>query len=500
MTNVILGVLGLFASVALVFLYHRLWKSEERFRLIADNSSDLVMLHDPQGVHIWVSPSAKRILGFDPEELVGHSAYELFHPDDLGRIAGEAHKRSLAGVPDSRVTYRARRKDGTYIWLETLTAPVRGPKGDIMRLITVSRDVTQTVEAENLYRFLIRNLPDTSVLLFDRKYRHLVAEGTMISHTLQPSGMEMKNIWEVFPEDIAGALPPFYRKVFAGKASRTMETFRTRTYEALFLPIRDAAENVKVGMAVFHDVTDKINRVRMLEEHSQDLERSNRDLAQFAHVASHELKAPLRRISSFADVLADELSLQGEVGEYITHITEGVESLNAVIDSLLAYSSVQANETQLEVVDANDVVDHAVKNLTPLLRESKAIISKKGLPTQLLCNPTLLRQLFENLVGNAVKFNTTGRAPRVMLESRRELLDWEFSVTDNGPGLDPRYQDKVFAMFQRIHPEVEGTGIGLALCKKIVAIHRGRIWYEPGTQGVGTSFRFTLPARLGLNA
>jgi signal transduction histidine kinase len=359
------------------------------------------------------------------------------------------------------------------------------------------RDVTEREQAALLYRFLVQHLPNTSVFLFDRSFRHKVIGGGFTGHTIpEAEALAGSSLWEVFPEDMASTLVPYYQKVFDGQVLHTEQHFRTRTYRIHFLPIQGSTGEIELAMAVLVDVTEENATVAELKDRTIDLERSNKDLEQFAHVASHELKSPLRRISSFADLLAEEYEgmLSAEADEYLHHIIDGVESLRSVIESLLTYSRVQTNRSAMALVNVNDVLAEVIKNLSVQVRETHARISVEHLPEALTADRTLLRQLFENLVCNAIKFNTTGRVPVVKIGCVRGLLEWEFSVADNGPGLDQAYQDKVFTMFQRFQPEVPGTGIGLALCKKIVGIHRGRIWFE-STQGAGTTFKVSLPAK-----
>ena len=494
----ILAVLVILALIILGFLAARLRKSEERFRLLAEHASDMIAIHSPDGTYLWVSPSVERILGYTPNELIGKTPYSLFHPDDLYRIQMEAHAPAAGGDRSVRITYRIRRKDGDFIWFETLTQPILDAAGEVHQLQTASRDVTKKKRAEDLYRFLIRHLPNTSVFLFDHHYRHLVADGTITGHTIPPAeNLEGLTLWQVFPEDMAIELAPFYKQVFAGQAVKVTKSFRTRTYNIHFLPVHGALGDVELGMAVFLDVTEQRATVAALEDQTADLARSNRDLEQFANVASHELKSPLRRISSFAEIMAEEYEglLSDEADDYLHHIVDGVESLREVIESLLVYGRVQTDRSHMARVDMNEVFMGALKHLQAQVQETGAVVKAGTFPSNITGDEVLLRQLLENLIGNAIKFNTTGRKPAVTITSRRDLLEWEFSVADNGPGLDPAYGEKVFAMFQRLHPEVPGTGIGLALAKKIVGIHRGRIWFE-SQMGQGTVFKFTLSARM----
>lgn len=482
--------------VVTVILVVRLRRSEERFRLLAEHSLDLIGLHDPDGNHIWISPSVEKLLGYTQKEMVGRNAYQFFHPEDLERIRSQSHNVALAGKP-VRITYRSRRKDGTYIWLETLTSPVFDSKGGIVRLVTASRDVSARKKAEDLYRFLVRHLPDTSVFLFDDNFRHIIADGSLTGKTIPPTtNLEGGTLFEVFPRDMAITLQPYYRMVFDGQPRVVEQAFRTRIYQITFLPIiYGEDQHVSMGMAVFHDVTEQKRIVQALQEQALDLERSNRDLERFANVASHELKSPLRRIASFAELLAEDYEgmLGDDADDSINEIIEGVRSLSEVIEALLAYSRVQTDASNMGWVDLNVLCDEVMKGLAPVIRDTGAVVTKADLPT-VTGDEVLLKQLCQNLISNAIKFYDGPGRPEVTVTAVRELLDWEISIRDNGPGVPQGQRKNIFEMFKRAHSsDVEGSGIGLALCKKIVAIHRGRIWIEDSEEGA--DFRIRLPAR-----
>jgi PAS domain S-box-containing protein len=478
--------------VVVSLLMFRLRRSESQFRLLAENMSDLICLHSPEGKHLWLSPSVERILGYTPKEMVGRNTREFIHPEDAPLV--EAPE---PGCPATSSTHRARRKDGTYVWLETLTTPILDKRGRIAYFQTAARDVTERKRAEALYRFLIRNLPNTSVFLFDHHYRHLVADGVLGGNTIPLAGeMEGRTLREVFGHEMASVLRPFYNKVFLGVPEVTEQSFRTRTYQIHFLPVRDGATGgVELGMAVFVDVTEQKRIIQALQDQTLDLERSNRDLERFANVASHELKSPLRRIASFAELLAEDFEglLNDEADEYINHIIDGVRSLSEVIESLLVYSRVQTDATHMEWVNLNDVCDEVCVSLAPLISDAGAEVQKGGLPT-VTGDRVLLKQLLQNLLTNAVKFYCGDSHPIVHITADRDLLDWEVSVADNGPGIPPDQHGRIFEMFQRLRPNVVGSGIGLALCKKIVSIHRGKIWVESSKLG-GSDFHFRLPAK-----
>lgn len=238
-----------------------------------------------------------------------------------------------------------------------------------------------------------------------------------------------------------------------------------------------------------------------LDEHAEELRRSNSELEQFAYVASHDLQEPLRKVASFCQLLekryGDKLDDRGK--EYIGFAVDGAKRMQVLINDLLTFSRVgRLNATETDV-DLNAALDTALSNLTTSIEESGAVIERPegGLPT-VKGDPTLMSMLWQNLIGNAVKFRRPDAEPRIVIkthtEADAEQPHWLISVTDNGIGIAPEFSDKVFVIFQRLHGRdaYSGTGIGLALCKKIVEHHGGTIWIDNDYTG-GTRFEFTLP-------
>jgi signal transduction histidine kinase len=233
-----------------------------------------------------------------------------------------------------------------------------------------------------------------------------------------------------------------------------------------------------------------------LADQAEELRRSNRDLEQFAYVASHDLQEPLRKVASFTQLLAkrygDQLDERGL--QYVGFAVDGAKRMQRLIQDLLGFSRVGRVGGEVTDVDLEASLGRALENLEEAIAEAGAVVTHDPLPT-VRGESALLDQLFQNLVGNAVKFRDPTRPPRVHVSARRVADSWELECRDNGIGIDPQYAERVFVIFQRLHPKdlYEGTGIGLALCKKIVEFHGGRIWIadEPGD---GTSIRWTLPA------
>jgi PAS domain S-box-containing protein len=251
-------------------------------------------------------------------------------------------------------------------------------------------------------------------------------------------------------------------------------------------PINDAQGRVIGASTISRDISER-KRVE------QELLRSNKDLERFAYVASHDLSEPLRVIAGFVDLLARryEGRLDEEADRFIGFIVAGVERMQALIDDILAYSRAGRAELRFTDVDTAALVDGALQDLDTRIAERGTRVEVGELPT-IRAEPAQLRQVFQNLIDNAVKFADAER-PRVQVAATRELYYWRFDVEDNGSGVDPRHAERIFEMFQRLHGrDVLGTGIGLAIVKRIVERHDGRIWVEQATAG-GSVFSFTIP-------
>jgi signal transduction histidine kinase len=233
----------------------------------------------------------------------------------------------------------------------------------------------------------------------------------------------------------------------------------------------------------------------MLDRRTRELERSNADLEQFAYVASHDLQEPLRKVASFCQLLQRRYQgLLDERGEqYIEYAVDGAKRMQILINDLLAFSRVGRKPGEHVVADAGALADDAIANLEVALSLSGGKVSRGDLP-EVRVEPALMTAVFQNLIGNALKFKGES-PPEVRVTAERDGDDWVFSVVDNGIGIDAEYAERVFALFQRLHTRsaYPGTGIGLALCRRIVEYHGGRIWLD--TEAAETTFRFTLPVR-----
>jgi light-regulated signal transduction histidine kinase (bacteriophytochrome) len=263
------------------------------------------------------------------------------------------------------------------------------------------------------------------------------------------------------------------------------------------------AEMRTVGMDVNRmreRIVTELSAVRIanasLEARTQDLQRSNAELEQFAYVASHDLQEPLRKVASFCQLLQRRYAgrLDEKADQYIEHAVDGAKRMQALINDLLAFSRVGRTAQEREPVSCAVLLGQAWANLGPAIRAAHATIEVGDLPV-VLGEASLLTSVFQNLLGNALKF-AADHPPRISVLARRDGENWLFSVTDNGIGIPAEYADRIFVIFQRLHDRsmYPGTGIGLAMCRKIIEYHGGRIWLDT-TVTSGARFCFTLPMR-----
>ena len=244
------------------------------------------------------------------------------------------------------------------------------------------------------------------------------------------------------------------------------------------------------------EIAERKLAMAALAAKDEELQRSNTELEQFAYVASHDLQEPLRMVGSYTQLLARRYKgkLDADADEFIAFAVDGVTRMQGLINDLLQYSRVGTRGRAPEPTDSGAVLERALLNLKLALEDNRASVTSDPLPV-VLADDRQLEQLFQNLVGNAVKYHGDG-PPRVHVSAQRSNGSWMFAIKDNGIGIEPQYYERIFQIFQRLHTrkEYSGTGIGLAVCKKIVERHGGRIWVE-STPGKGSTFMFTLSAK-----
>ncbi len=326
--------------------------------------------------------------------------------------------------------------------------------------------------------------------------------------TIQTWNRAAEELYSFSPDEIIGRssdtiVPPDRRAELheiiaaAGNGAdivRNLETTRMRRDGSIFpalltiSPIRDESGKTVALSVIARDITER-------KRAENELRRANQDLEQFAYSASHDLQEPLRTIKIYSELLADHLSsaVEGETAEYLDFLQNAATRMEMLVRDLLAYTQVSRLEAPVEEADTNAVLTEVIANLGGAIAESDAAVTYEKLPP-VRVHKTHMRQLFQNLVGNAIKYRSEDRPPAVFIGAERQDGHWLFRVRDNGIGIQPEFKEQIFGLFSRLHnaDRYDGTGIGLAICQRVVERYHGRIWVE-SEPGQGSEFRFTLP-------
>ncbi|HKZ54910.1 MAG TPA: ATP-binding protein, partial [Anaerolineales bacterium] len=313
----------------------------------------------------------------------------------------------------------------------------------------------------------------------------------LIGHTpLEAVGLPVEEIWAEWPgwmENVETGIETT-REVALGLGDE--KTF----YDMRVSPLLDWRKRLVGMVVVLRDISDRMRAEEELRHYATELEHSNQELEQFAYVASHDLQEPLRMVAGYTQLLSRRYQgkLDADADEFIAFAVDGATRMQRLINDLLEFSRVGTRGKPPEVTDCEVVFERAVLNLKLAIEERHARVTHDPLPT-LMADGSQLIQLLQNLIGNAVKFHG-GRLPEVHIGASRENGAWLFRVRDNGIGIDPKYFERIFLIFQRLHNRTDyaGTGIGLAVCRKIVERHGGSIWVE-SEPGKGATFFFTIP-------
>ena len=407
--------------------------------------------------------------------------------------------------------------NGKRVWVRTIGEPVKDEAGKIIKVQGAFQDITELKraeqalhESENKYRTLVQNMqvgmvahrPDTSILLSNAMASQLLGLSpdqmlgkTAIDpawHFVHEDGTPVP--LDEYPVNLALAENQPVRNLVLGiiHPARGFPTWvQCDAYR-----VQDWEGNLQQVIVTFFDITERRVAEEQLLKTLDELKRSNTELEQFAYVASHDLQEPLRAVAGMVQLLQQRYKgqLDGRADEYIGLAVEGATRMQTLINDLLAYSRVERRGSPIKSTDANAALQSALRNLGAAIFESGAVVTNGSLPT-LEADATQLTQLFQNLIGNAIKFRGQD-PPNIHVEARDLGNAWQFSVSDNGIGIEPQYYERIFLVFQRLHTrrDYPGTGIGLSICKKIVERHGGRIWIE-STPGQGTIFHFTIPHR-----
>lgn len=462
---------------------------------ILDSVGDCVIVVDGDGRIADMNPAAQKLVGRPASRAIA-KPLEQFLPGTISIRTGNSNHNgevALDGGNGPRV-------------FDLRVSAIRGWRSRVEGQVVVLRDITERKRmeqglraSEERYRTLVETVPD---VIFS-----LSADGILTS--LNPA-FEKITGWSrqewigrpfygiLHPGDLTHATEHFLNAL-SGKMSPIFEvrvlckSGHYITGEFIGAPHIKGGEVIEViGFA--RDITDRKKAEEALEKKTEELARSNRELEAFAYVASHDLQEPLRMVTNFVQLLAKRYKgkLDSDADDFINFAVDGAMRMWNLINDLLAYSRVGTRGHPFEPIHCETVLQEALGNLKVTMEESGAVVTHDSLPT-VMADSSQLGQLFQNLIGNAIKFRGNEQ-PRIHVSANSNGNGWTFSVRDNGIGIAPEYAERIFIIFQRLHgrEQYPGTGIGLAICKKIVERHGGRIWVE-STPEKGATFYFTLP-------
>jgi PAS domain S-box-containing protein len=478
--------------------------AEASLRAILDHTNDVIVVLDVDANIRLASASAKWLLGLDPEEQIGRSAFDFMHPDDLGDAIG-ALERSIAAGPGPlpRKVIRVRHGDGTWRWVELSSYSMLDDP--LVRGIVVTvREVANRFDAEAGFRAMLAHSYDIiAVLDPDAHVRWTSAAATrLLGYPSGETGPEIPFIDAVHPEDFPELRERFDDVLAATPGHDSPIVARVRAADGSWHSLEMMAvnliddPNVQGVVINARDVTDRLEMERSLRELADELERSNAELERFALVASHDLHEPLLTIAGFAQLLQRRHGdkLDQEARKSLDCVVDEASRMQDLINGLLAYSRIGRGELQMQTLDTNALVEEVESSLASAIAGACAEVIVRPLPN-VQADRRQLTQVFQNLLSNALKF-CDGDGPRVEISAAWSDGAWLFSVADNGIGVDASQAEHIFEIFGRSHTpgSYEGTGSGLAICERVVERHGGRIWVEPRLGG-GSVFSFTLPIR-----
>lgn len=481
-----------------------LLESEEKFRYLFERSSVGKSITYPSG-ETHVNDSFCKILGYSKEELENRRWQDITYPDDI-ELSQKAIDPIISGEKEfARFDKRYIHKNGNIIWADVSTSLRRDQEGKPIYFMTSILDITDRKKVEEIVKFQLDqyitmiNTTGDGFWILDKNKKLLDVNNTycqMIGYSRD----ELLNL--SVPTDLeAMETPDITTQRIQSVITKGFCRFETkhRKKDGRLIDVEISASYYKSeeNILVFiRNITERKKSEADLHKINDELIRSNKEFEQFAYIVSHDLQEPLRTIYTFAEFL--ESDYKGKLGtkadEYIEFITSASRRMKQMINDILALSRVGTREKGFLLIDVERIIKIVIENLRGFISQHDAIVTYDTPMPTILADETQLTQLLQNLIDNGIKFHKKGEYPKIHVSFKRVYNEWIFSVKDNGIGIEEKYFKKLFVIFSRLHSREEypGTGIGLAMCKKIVERHGGRIWLESKV-GEGSTFYFTIP-------
>jgi PAS domain S-box-containing protein len=497
---------------------HDLSESKEsgaKYRGLLEAAPDAMVVVNQAGEIVLLNLQAEKQFGYHRDELVGQKVKNIIPEGFAERLLADGLRSvedALAQQIGTGIELTGRRKDESEFPIEIMLSPLESAEGILVtaaiRDISVRKDAEEHLaQMEGRYRGLLEAAPDAMVVV------NQVGEIVLLNVQVEKQfgyrrdellGQKVKNIIpEGFAERLIADGTRTAAEALAQQIGTGIELIGRRKdgsefpIEIMLSPL-ESPEGILVTAAI-RNITERKRAEQHLVKTVAELNRSNDELQQFAYVASHDLQEPLRMVASYTQLLAERYKgrLDSDADEFIAYAVDGSNRMQVLIQDLLAYSRAGTNGKALRKISSDNALTEALANLRATIQESGAVVTHDSLPL-ITTDGTQLAQIFQNLVGNAIKYRSAA-VPNVHISAvKNGGNEWIFSVRDNGLGIDPQYFDRIFVLFQRLHGQTEfkGTGIGLAICKKMLERLGGRIWVESQPEK-GSTFHFALPEKDG---
>lgn len=489
-----------------------LQRNTQRFKSLIENINDAILVIDDRGLLVYQSPAMERIGGYSTSETLGKQVGQFIHPDDVQDL--RATLVDLVDKPNFPVIkqYRKKHKKGHFIWIEGTIINKLGDE-NIKGFVANYRDITERknaedklIKSEKIYRTISSNIPNSAILMIDKDERYLFVDGeVMLKLGYKKVEMEGKLAKDVLSNKAYEVMHPLYEQALSGKKYTQQITIPGNIDFLLqFAPLFDESGSIYAAIIIAVEITEINNAHREIQklneeleervrQRTEQLEAAKKDLESFSYSVSHDLRSPLRVIDGFAEVLNEDYSqfLDDEGRKTINVIRSNAEHMGKLIDNLLDLSRMGRQALHIAETNMLELVNDVIAEMN-LSESFKGNISIAQLPPA-NCDHELMKQVWINLISNAVKYSGKVAKPVIEIGFEHEEGNTVYFVKDNGAGFDMQFAHKLFGVFQRMHKvtEYEGTGVGLALVNQIITRHGGVIWADAKV-GEGATFFFKL--------
>lgn len=479
------------------------------FETLLKNIKDILFFIDANGKIAYLTPSTKSLLGYDRKQISNTAFEEYVYPDDMPVLA-QRFKLHLKGVQLPPFEFRIFDIDKKVKWFRTYSKAVYknnkiiGVQGTLIDISEQRFVQNELKKSKEYFRILAEKARDVIFRFnFDPEKRFDYINPVIEKLT----GYERTDFYRD-PDMFLKIVHPQEREIADDLMSKQSLLYdmplKLRLIcknediiwvELRSVPIYDNQGNVKAVQGIIRDMTDWKTVEKFLDQQAHELARSNSELQQFAYIASHDLKEPLRMVTNYLGLLEKRYSdkLDTDAKDFIWYALDGANRMRKLIDDLLIYSRAGRKKDSFQIIDLNEVLKNVLKNLELLISENSANIIINDLPN-VKGNFNQLLQVFQNFLSNAIKFRKKDKTVNIEITVDKKAKNWLFCIKDNGIGLNENDFERIFEPFQRLHTREEypGTGIGLAVCRKTILSHEGKIWVESNKDG-GSTFFFTLP-------